>query len=91
MCTMMDRTVGRMDRTVGRTISRCTRLGGSNGINCSYIYLFDSDFQNSKRLGELSNEALSSDFSPLGFGDFCHLTGYNVAYGDGHGAGLRSD
>ena len=60
--------------------------GGSNGINCSYIYLFDSDFQNSKRLGELSNEALSSDFFPLGFGDFCHLTGYNVAYGDGHGA-----
>jgi prepilin-type N-terminal cleavage/methylation domain-containing protein len=60
--------------------------GGSNGINCSYIYLFDSDFQNSKRLSELSSQALSSDFFPLGFGDFCHLTGYNIAYGDGHGA-----
>ena len=60
--------------------------GGSNGINCGYIYLFDSDFKNSKRLSELSNEALSSDFFPLGFGEFCHMTGYNVAYGDGHGA-----
>ena len=60
--------------------------GGSNGINCGYIYLFDSHFKNSKRLSKLSNEALSSDFFPLGFGDFCHMTGYNVAYGDGHGA-----
>ena len=60
--------------------------GGNNGINCSYIYLFDSTFQKSIRLTDISTEALSSDFFPLGFGDICHLTGYNIAYGDGHGA-----
>ena len=59
---------------------------GSNGINSGYIYLFDSTFHKPVRLGDVSNEAVSSDFFPLGFGDFCHITGYNVAYGDGHGA-----
>ena len=60
--------------------------GGNNGINSGYIYLFDSTFRKSVRLGDINNHAISSDFFPLGFGDFCHLTGYNVAYGDGHGA-----
>ena len=60
--------------------------GGNNGINSGYIYLFDSTFHKPVRLGDINNDAVSSDFFPLGFGDFCHLTGYNVAYGDGHGA-----
>ena len=71
--------------------------GSNNGINSGYIYLYAPHgrgalgdrhelFRRQFRLGEVNNEALSADFFALGFGDLCHLTGYNVAYGDGHGA-----
>lgn len=60
--------------------------GGVNGINNSYVYLFNSDPLKPSRVSEIGQGALTTDFYFLGTGDVIHKTEYNVSYADGHGA-----
>jgi prepilin-type N-terminal cleavage/methylation domain-containing protein/prepilin-type processing-associated H-X9-DG protein len=65
--------------------------GGPYGIDNSYVYMLKNTSKTSVGNGPISlsqwrMQAVSSDWYFQGFGDSCHKTGYNVAYGDGHSA-----
>jgi len=52
-------------------------------INCSYIYLWDTEPDTTIKLNKLKNRALTVDLFQNGYGQNGHKTAYNISYFDG--------
>ena len=53
------------------------------GINISYIYLYSTPAFERRKISALEHKAVFVDFYSLGFGEYCHVDGYNVGFSDG--------
>jgi len=53
------------------------------GINISYIYLYSTPAFKRRKISSLEHKAVFADFYPLGYGEYCHVEGYNIGFSDG--------
>jgi len=57
--------------------------GGTNGINSDYVYLYNASYTRPEKRSTFEKQILTSDFYPLGYGEYCHVEGYNLGNCDG--------